>query len=140
MKIKVMMLLPIVFAVSACATDGRPASQAELAMASAGCSEGNLKFHIGDAYLRVTPHDKCVEQGTTYIASIVQHGNYEAVAGDINIAGAVTWLDKSNTGNKLQVVIVVPADAATGPEKYELLVDGVGTLDPVVRVRTKGAQ
>ncbi len=140
MKYKfVPILLPVVL-LAACATGGAKTSAAETAAAArnAGCSEGNLKFHVGDSYLKVTPKNKCVDKGMTYTATIVPHGGFDVVSGDVSISGAAAWLNSSNTSNVLEVLIVVPEDAVEGPHKYELEVSGAGSLDPVVRVRTSG--
>jgi hypothetical protein len=139
MKYKVMMLVPMLFVVAACATDGRPSTAAERAMASAGCSEGNLKFHVGDSYLFVTPKNKCVDRGMSYEAEIKEHGISIAV-GDANITGSDTWLNATNSPDAGIITITVAEDAPLGDHKYELIVDDVGRLDPVVRVRTSGDQ
>lgn len=139
MKYRTTMILPIALALGACATDGRPSTASELAMASAGCSEGKLKFHAGDSNLWVTPKNKCMNQGMTYYAEIKEHG-ITLAEGDVNISGSPAWLNKSNTPNRLMIEITVPEAATLGDHKYELIVDDVGRLDPVVRVRTKGAE
>ena len=139
MRYRTMMILPIALALVACATDGRPSTASELAMASDGCSEGKLKFHVGDSNLWVTPKNKCMDPGMTYYAEIREH-DITVAEGDVNISAAATWLNKSNTSNRLMIEITVPEATVATDYKYELIVDGVGRLDPVVRVRTKGAE
>jgi len=135
MKYTLIVLLLLVFAISGCATGGRPSTATERASLLAGCSEGNLKFHIGGSEIKVTPPNKCVERGMTYDADIKEKVGFTAVEGDVTIEGPVGWLDRTNSPDRLKIQIVVPEDAPLGPQKYELIVDGVGTIDPVVRVK-----
>ena len=70
-------------------------------------------------------------------AKIKEHGISIAL-GDANITGSDTWLNATNSPNAGIITITVAEDAPLGDRKYELIVDGVGRLDPVVRVRTSG--
>jgi hypothetical protein len=137
MKIRAILFLLAVFYLAGCVADGAltTAGASQQALLNAGCSQGNLKFHVGESYLVVTPKNKCMDSGYTYIASIVAHGGYTIVEGDVNISGAATWLNKSNTPNKDQIEIVVPVGTAVDEYKYSLEASGAGMLDPHVRVR-----
>lgn len=136
MENKKIIFLLAAIALTGCATDGSPttASETQRALVNGGCSEGNLKFHVGGARLRVTPKNKCMDSGVTYIADIVPHDGYTVVEGDVSISGAVSWLNKSNTPNKDEIEIVVPADTDLADYKYSLEASDVGILDPHVKV------
>lgn len=136
MEIKTIILLLAAIVFTGCVTDGSPttASETRRALVNGGCSEGNLKFHIGDSYMKVTPENKCMKVGLTYTADIVAHGGYTVVAGDVNISGAALWLNKSNTPNKDEILIVVPAGTVPAEYKYSLEASDAGTLDPHVKV------
>lgn len=99
------------------------------------CSNGNLKFSIGETFLNVTPKAKCAAPGDTIVAQIREHGNFKAVAGDIETTGGESWLDEDNGSNRVRITIEVPEATADGDYKYSLIVPGVGRLDPVVRVK-----
>ena len=137
MKIKAMLYPLTVFFLAGCVADGvqTTVTARQQAILNAGCSQGNLKFHVGESYLIVTPKNKCMDSGYTYVASIVAHGGYTIVEGDVNISGAASWLNKSNTPNKDQIEIAVPDGTAVDNYKYTLEASGAGMLDPHVRVR-----
>ena len=96
-------------------------------------------FHVGESFLKVTPPTICIKAGTSRVATIHPHGNYEINLNDVNTTpedSSVDWLDRnnSNAANKLKIEIQVPQATEAGHYKYCLKVKGVGQLDPIVKV------
>jgi hypothetical protein len=53
-----------------------------------------------------------------------------------NASASFAWLDATGSGDPSgrSHIVCVPADQATGNYEYVIEIEGVGTLDPVVRV------
>ena len=138
MKIHTAVITGLALMISGCVTTS-PGSDKSSPGSEGKCSEGNLRFHVGDSYLWVTPRSKCAAPGETIEAEIVSHGNYVVEESEVRIEGAVAWLDKDNSPDKFRISITVDPRAEVNRDyKYELIVTGVGRLDPVVRVKTQG--
>lgn len=91
---KIAMFVPLVL-MAACASG--PGSDKSLA---GKCSSGNLKFHIGDSYMWVTPRNFCVDPGETYTATIQEHGGFSAVGNAVRITSATGWLNNKENSPK----------------------------------------
>ncbi len=101
------------------------------------CSNGNLKFHVGHAYLNVTPRNKCARRGETVTATIQEHGGFTVDMDKVEMApkqGGNSWLAEKNDSDRLEITFTVPNNQAFADYGYLLKVTGVGQLDPVVRV------
>lgn len=97
------------------------------------CRDRTLTLTHAPGYLSVRPNYIEVCRNTTIrirLAPPVDVGNAGATPG----AGAPEWLRASN-GSRNEIRIAVPSDATLDQDfKYSLLIDGVGEVDPYVRI------
>lgn len=138
MHYKKMIIAVFCFSISGCAGMS-PSSDTSSAAAGGQCSRAELTFHVGNSYLWVTPRNKCVRQGELVPARIKVHGtDFKLEANKVRIDSTTAWLDGNENSNPSRPEwITFTVDPAATPNqnyKYDLIVQDVGRLDPVVHV------
>ena len=101
------------------------------------CSNAPLFFYFGDAFMGVAPKNKCVQVGETYLVVVKTFGRTISI-NDVEIEPEIAgnnWLNVLNNSDALLLTFTVPSSGVSlGDRKYKVKLDGVGVLDPVVRV------
>ena len=92
-----------------------------------GCNEQKIRIHVppGTQDILVTPPVFNQKKGCG-IEFFVPAGH------TTSILSSESWLTGTASGGS--IIIQVPGDAAPGDYKYDVKVEGVGLLDPVIRV------
>lgn len=99
-----------------------------------------LKFHVSPNGISITPRCVTVKIGEPFSAEIVvsppgfvshiEAGRVKAIPND----SADTWLKSENEAGSLLTVNFEGPSGALGDHKYTVKVEGLGQIDPVVRV------
>jgi hypothetical protein len=96
------------------------------------CRDRLVTVNHAAGYLAAHPEHLEVCAGRTVVINVVprvETGRARTAPADELQPG---WLTARNSGGR--IAIVVPEDAAYGTYKYNIVIDGVGTLDPRLTV------
>ena len=106
-----------------------------------GCDHQNLKLILAVNKIQLVPKvKKCVKAGTEYTMTITVTGTgLNISAGDVTTEpkedNNPDWLSGENSPDAGELKFTVAEDAPENKEySYLIHVDGVGTLDPIVKV------
>jgi hypothetical protein len=105
-----------------------------------GCDRQNLNLLLDVNKIQLVPKKiKCVEPGTEYIMKITVLGNdLQISAGDVTMMpkpGNPAWLSGTNKPDKKELTFTVDKDEPEDAQySYFIKVEGVGDLDPIVKV------
>ena len=97
-----------------------------------GCANpGYKQINIvrGDSQIVITPHQKDVYAGDALRFNLTGPGSQTVTVAPKNAANSWPNFSSSST-----VVLCVPAGTLSGIYKYEVTVNGVGYIDPIVRI------
>jgi len=106
-----------------------------------GCDHQNLKLLLAVNKIQLVPKvKKCVKAGTEYTMTITVTGtDLNISAGDVTIEpkedNDPEWLSSENSPDAGKLKFTVGKDEPKDAEySYFIKVEGVGTLDPIVKV------
>lgn len=135
MKARMIFAITMTLLIAGCAF--QPPKDDSSLGAGGSCSNAPLFFYFGDAFMGVAPKNKCVQIGETYPVIVKTFGRTISI-NDVEIepeAFGNSWLNVTNGSDALLLTFTVPSSGVTlGDKKYKVRLDGVGVLDPVVRV------
>ncbi len=104
------------------------------------CDRQNLNLLLNVNKIQLVPKKiKCVEPGKEYIMKITVLGNdLKISAGDVTMtpkSGNPAWLSGTNSSDQKELKFTVDSGAELNMDhSYIIKVDGVGILDPIVKV------
>ena len=104
------------------------------------CDRQNLNLLLNVNKIQLVPKKiKCVEPGKEYIMKITVLGNdLKISAGDVTMtpkSGNPAWLSGTNSSDQGELKFTVDKDEPMNAQySYLIDVEGVGTLDPIVKV------
>jgi hypothetical protein len=105
-----------------------------------GCDHQNLNLILAVNKMQLVPKaKKCVRAGTEYTMTITVTGNdLNISAGDVSTEpklGKPDWLSSDNSPDAGKLKFTVGEDEPENAQySYFIKVEGVGTLDPIVKV------
>lgn len=108
-----------------------------------GPSSRHVTIHYGDSELRVTPPVREVHRRGNFTLRLQPDSkesdlvDFEDVSVTVKGKTGADWItEKSEKHNESRTITYcVPADEPEEYQMYEVTVEGVGTLDPRVRIR-----
>ena len=105
-----------------------------------GCDHQDLKLILAVNKMQLVPKaKKCVRAGTEYTMTIIAGNNLNISAGDVTTdpkeEDGPDWLSRENSPDAGELKFTVAKDELENAEySYFIKVEGVGTLDPIVKV------
>jgi hypothetical protein len=100
------------------------------------CRDRVVTVNHARGFLAAHPEYIVVCPGQSILINLVppvERGSARTTPAEEHVDSA-PWLNSENGEDRRNVVVQIPTDVEPGEYKYNITIDGVGTLDPRVRV------